>query len=154
MLDSLLDQLARRRGIGEAYHDYRGELTRVQRPDQDRDPRRDGLQRRPTRPPSSASSQDLDDGALALACCRPCACCDPGRAGVVDRDCRPSRSATPLDWRWSRRRRRTSVTDARSAGDLGRGRAPRAATAAGCTRRWLTAAGRPAARPAHAAACA
>ena len=26
MLDSLLDQLARRRGIGEAYHDYRGEL--------------------------------------------------------------------------------------------------------------------------------
>ena len=27
MLDSLLDQLARRRGIGEAYHDYRGELA-------------------------------------------------------------------------------------------------------------------------------
>ncbi len=26
MLDSLLDQLARRRGIGDAYHDYRGEL--------------------------------------------------------------------------------------------------------------------------------
>jgi 4-alpha-glucanotransferase len=26
VLDSLLDQLARRRGIGEAYHDYRGEL--------------------------------------------------------------------------------------------------------------------------------
>ena len=26
MLDSLLDQLARRRGLGEAYHDYRGEL--------------------------------------------------------------------------------------------------------------------------------
>jgi len=26
MLDSLLDELARRRGIGEAYHDYRGEL--------------------------------------------------------------------------------------------------------------------------------
>ena len=25
MLDSLLDQLARRRGLGEAYHDYRGE---------------------------------------------------------------------------------------------------------------------------------
>jgi len=26
MLDSLLDQLARRRGIGDAYYDYRGEL--------------------------------------------------------------------------------------------------------------------------------
>jgi len=28
MLDSLLDELARRRGIGEAYHDYRGEWRR------------------------------------------------------------------------------------------------------------------------------
>jgi len=26
MLDSLLDQLARRRGIGDVYYDYRGEL--------------------------------------------------------------------------------------------------------------------------------
>jgi len=29
VLDSLLDQLARRRGIGDAYHDYRGELRTV-----------------------------------------------------------------------------------------------------------------------------
>ena len=28
MLESLLDELARRRGIGDAYHDYRGEWRR------------------------------------------------------------------------------------------------------------------------------
>ena len=31
MLDSLLDQLARQRGIGDAYHNYRGELLHISR---------------------------------------------------------------------------------------------------------------------------
>ncbi|MDH4167079.1 MAG: 4-alpha-glucanotransferase [Gammaproteobacteria bacterium] len=31
MLDSLLDQLARQRGIGDAYHNYRGELLQISR---------------------------------------------------------------------------------------------------------------------------
>ena len=29
MLDSLLDRLARQRGIGDAYHNYRGELLQI-----------------------------------------------------------------------------------------------------------------------------
>ena len=31
MLDSLLDQLARQRGIGDAYHNYRGDLLQISR---------------------------------------------------------------------------------------------------------------------------
>ena len=31
MLESLLDQLARQRGIGDAYHNYRGDLLQVSR---------------------------------------------------------------------------------------------------------------------------
>ncbi len=31
MIDSLLDQLARQRGIGDAYHNYRGELLWISR---------------------------------------------------------------------------------------------------------------------------
>ncbi len=31
MLESLLDQLARQRGIGDAYHNYRGDLLQIGR---------------------------------------------------------------------------------------------------------------------------
>src|SRR5512137_964198 len=31
MLDSLLDQLARQRGVGDAYHNYRGDLLHISR---------------------------------------------------------------------------------------------------------------------------